>query len=94
MWTAFRAFFMVLWGNVLVKAAVTTVVNDITIASSNVLKASVPIIIEASKLDMKGTDKLNYVVDKLKEEVADLPKAILTNVVTSVYRSLDKKGDL
>jgi len=58
------------------------------------VKAAAVAIPEAVSRDGKGTDKLNYVVDKLKEEVADLPKAILTNVVTSVYRSLNEKGEL
>lgn len=94
MWMVIKSFFQMLFANQVVKAAATVAVQDILTAGVNVVKAVAVAIPEADKLQMKGTDKLAYVVTEIKEEVQDLPTDMLTNVVTSVYRSLSTQGEI
>lgn len=92
MWLAIRTFISMLWMSPITKAVVASTVKDLTLAGSNVLMAAVPAIQQAAAMEnTKGTDKLNYVVDKLKDEITDLPKDVMTNVVTSVYRAYVQK---
>jgi hypothetical protein len=92
MWALIKNFLSLLWANPVVRATATVAMKDIVTAGANVVKAAAVAIPEAATMEGKGTDKLNFVVDKLKDEVVDLPKAMLTNVVTSVYRSLNEEG--
>jgi hypothetical protein len=91
MWGMIKAFMSLLWANPVVRNVATVAMKDVALAGANVVKAAAVAIPEASQMEGKGTDKLNFVVDRLRDEVAYLPKAMLTNVVTSVYRALEQK---
>jgi len=91
MFLAIKTFFAMLWMSPITKAVVASTVKDLTVAGANELNAAIPAIQQAAAMDVKGTDKLSFVVDKLRDEVDDLPKDMLTNVVTSVYRAYVQK---
>jgi len=93
MWVAIRTFFLMVFGNPITKAVLRTATQDILNVGVVAIQASVVAMQEAEKMDAKGTDKLNYVVDRVKNDIQDAPKAVLTNVVTSAYRAFMDKGE-